>query len=579
MGFSRVLTLFFIVFSAISCAVASTPNDGGDVNYVLSDITPYRENVSTDKFFNGTTYVLEEHQDMDSFLDYEFGRLRNSYNINTVTIYGLESFGESTWNALFKALKKYDMQLVVRIEGYDSDFAFRATDADKMINRCIQLIEYCSRSENKERIAYFALNVPVDDPVVQKNAGGLNTSKWKNAQLVFVKAFVEKMRKTTSALGFSDAAMYLSVFYGWDNTFDIPSYAEAGADGYFINNYSYPKRGVPNSSMSDGDIINADRLSISMKRYKSQYENSPVVMEWGFHTVDYNNGMVPNQTAGVVQDLETKQRAMKATVDFYQDNWEMVRGCLYFGFNLLKEEGNPPSVMDWCLYYPSQEGTRAIDAMLEGATLTSSFGEFVALLDKDGSSFSISSIYTLQMISIEYRSTEPATIEIRTDGRLKKTVVLPASEEFVSVGIPVVGAEGQKLSLIKISGGALMVKTVKTYPVLEAELGENAKVETFKSNSNTSFSCVNDKSSPLIFRGTRGGETLTICYRAESSVFLNIQINSKKASVLLPESESFVEKTFNVEIPKDANIAFFTDGKERLDVDYVYMAGIPGVAR
>lgn len=74
----------------------------------------------------------------------------------------------------------------------------------------------------------------------QKLEGGINGEQSKQRQVEYAGAFVKRMRETTASYGFTDAQLYLSVFYGWDNSFKTPSYVSSGADGYFMNNYSYP---------------------------------------------------------------------------------------------------------------------------------------------------------------------------------------------------------------------------------------------------------------------------------------------------------------------------------------------------
>ena len=93
-----------------------------------------------------------------------------------------------------------------------------------------------------------------------------------------------------SRRGFTDAQMYLSIFYGWDNSFKVPSYASAGADGYFMNNYTYPKNdnNIPDETASDADLINRARLSISVSKFLKDYPDKPLVVEFGFHTLEYN---------------------------------------------------------------------------------------------------------------------------------------------------------------------------------------------------------------------------------------------------------------------------------------------------
>ena len=105
---------------------------------------------------------------------------------------------------------------------------------------------------------------------------------------------------------------------------------------------------------SDDTLINKLRLAVSVNKYRSQYAGKPLVMEFGFHTMEYNDGKKPNQTAGLVANKAAKQRAIKATIAYYRTVPEF-RGALYFGYNLYKKEGNPAAVMDWTLQYPDDE--------------------------------------------------------------------------------------------------------------------------------------------------------------------------------------------------------------------------------
>ena len=122
-----------------------------------------------------------------------------------------------------------------------------------------------------------------------------------------------------------------------------------------MNNYSYPRNDrVPDETASDDTLINKLRLAVSVNKYRSQYAGKPLVMEFGFHTMEYNDGKKPNQTAGLVANKAAKQRAIKATIAYYRTVPEF-RGALYFGYNLYKKEGNPAAVMDWTLQYPDDE--------------------------------------------------------------------------------------------------------------------------------------------------------------------------------------------------------------------------------
>lgn len=103
--------------------------------------------------------------------------MRYCYNINMVNLYGWNGFdsGDSTANkdALFAELKRLGMKVVVRIEAYNaSSFAFRESDLEYVFNTYNKLIAYVCAPERREQVAYFSLNMPVDDGAVHKNLGG-----------------------------------------------------------------------------------------------------------------------------------------------------------------------------------------------------------------------------------------------------------------------------------------------------------------------------------------------------------------------------------------------------------------------
>ena len=274
---------------------------------------------------------------------------------NTVNFYGLER-ANANWDDLFAALDRLRMQAVVRIEDYSAGFSFSAqADVPDVLGRYQALLDYVCAEEHRRAVAYFALNMPVDDGRVTGPLGGVNSPECRRRQVEYAAALVSAMRMETHRRGFSTARLYLSVFYGWDNTYDVPSYQPAGADGYFLNNYSYPAvdRRAPALPCADTELINQARLSVAVEKYRSQYPGMPLMVEFGFHTLEYNHGRWPGQTAGLVSDRPAKEQAIRATLAYY-DTVPEYQGYLYFGYNLYKEEGEPPAVMDWALRYPQE---------------------------------------------------------------------------------------------------------------------------------------------------------------------------------------------------------------------------------
>lgn len=302
----------------------------------------------------GATLALNENSPQQADLCGLLEQMKRD-GFNTVNIYGLEQ-APAGWQSLFAALDRLQMQAVVRIEDYSAGFSFSAQeDVPDVLSRYQAMLDWVCTPDHRSRVAYFALNMPVDDGRVTGPLGGVNSPECRRRQAEYAAALVSAMRMETHRRGFSTAKLYLSVFYGWDNTYDLPSYAESGADGYFLNNYSYPAvdRKAPALPCADAELINLPRLSVAVEKYRSQYPGMPLIVEFGFHTLEYNHGQWPGQTAGLVYDRPSKERAIRATLDYYATVPEF-EGYLYFGYNLYKEEGQPPAVMDWALRYPEE---------------------------------------------------------------------------------------------------------------------------------------------------------------------------------------------------------------------------------
>lgn len=358
-----LILCFFLPLLIMSCDLNFINIGESDVTVPEEKdvLTPYDKAYSPDEFFCGATFEVPSDA---SSIYAELKVAKEYYNLNTITVYGLENLPRTTRSTLYSSLRSLGMKIAVRIESYDSSFAFTESDAEKVAANYGNLVSEVCSAENRDILAYFAVNMPVDDGRVQSNAGGLNTQKWKNAQSVYAKKIISLLREITKKAGYPEAPLYLSVFYGWNNDFQIPSYASAEADGYFMNNYSYPKNynfddyssnayeNLPSADWSWSDLINATRLKTSMDKFKSQYGTSvPLVMEWGIHTAEYNDRKATQQSAGLVKDLDAKRKALSATYDFYTGNYQFVKGFMYFGYNLYKKEGSPSAVMDWCLKY------------------------------------------------------------------------------------------------------------------------------------------------------------------------------------------------------------------------------------
>jgi hypothetical protein len=349
-----------IVLSVLVFGTATAPAAGAATGY-RGNMTPYQSLVATDHFVQAAVFDLSREPDTGPQLASDLRTIRDADHVNTINVYGLESWDAAGSSArkdrLFAALTSLQLKLIVRLERYDtSQFAFTVADLDYVFNCYGPLLRYLSASGRSDRVAYFALNMPVDDPGVGQRLGGINSALSKQRQQQYAQAFVSRLRSTLQQDGFAGPRAYLGVFYGWDNSYDLPSYAQAQPDGYFLSNYSYPGATVPDESASTADLINQSRLQIAASRFTNQYGSASVVVEYGFHTVEFNNGTPPSQTAGLVATIAAKQKALTATTAFYRANFATVTGTSYFGYNLMKQEGSPPAVLDWALNYATATG-------------------------------------------------------------------------------------------------------------------------------------------------------------------------------------------------------------------------------
>lgn len=289
-------------------------------------LTPYPP-----PFLNGATLDVRPDTDIPDLID-----LASRHHIDTVTVYGLEGWAPARRRTLIDTLADYRMGLIPRVEAYNPEtFAFTPADATDVVRRHAALLGWIAHRSVRRHVPYISVNMPVDDGRVSDRLGGRGP-RWAAAQVDYATAVTAAVRWVTGAV-----PVYLGLFYGWDNTYDLPSYAPAGADGYALTNYSYPGPDL-------GDVINAPRLAVAANRAAGRYPGMPMVVEYGFQTM---NGRLapPGQTAGLVADVAAKRRALALTTRFYRDLYPQVRGTMYFGLNVVKEEGDPPSPIDFTL--------------------------------------------------------------------------------------------------------------------------------------------------------------------------------------------------------------------------------------
>lgn len=360
-----LLSLTFFCLAGCNLEVADDPSSAVTDNLGYSTVmTPYTQWRAPGEYYAGATFDLSATGRSLTRIADEL-QLMKSLNINTITVYGLENESEYMLDNLFSMLRNLGMKIVVRIEAYDSrTFRFSQSDAHTVFNHYKDLIDYVSDSSRRGQVAYFALNMPVDDGNVTSKFGG-QTDEWRTAQVTYATELVRLMREHLEDVGFGSASLYLSVHYGWDNTYELLSYEPAGADGYFINCYSYPylhggprpeDKHIPTVDDPVETLIDVDQIDKCMSLYMSQYQRedgsyAPLVMEFGFHTMEANGGNPTAQTAGLVFDKAAKEKAMQGTISYYDSEYPFVEGAMYFGYNQYKREGEDNAMMDWTLVY------------------------------------------------------------------------------------------------------------------------------------------------------------------------------------------------------------------------------------
>lgn len=577
----KIISLALTLLMAAGAATGVMAADEGATGVM----TPYAESADPNSFWNGATFELQRTENTNEWITRELERMSERYHINTVTIYGLENFDDAGSDEykthLFNELKRLDMRAVVRIESYDAEnFAFTKEDAAKVMESHRALVQFVSKPENRDQVDYFALNMPVDDGTVQANLGGVNSETSKKNQVTYAEEIVRLMREETAACGFEDAKMFLSVFYGWDNTYDIPSYASAGADGYFINNYSYPEGKIPTAEDDDATLINADRLSISMETYRSQYGDAPVVIECGFHTMEYNGGAATNQTAGLVADVAAKRKAMRAMVEFYQQNYPEVRGILYFGYNLFKEEGNPPTVMDWSLEYPTRDTMPAAEGLPENGAKSvedaSSLNGWVVELPAAEDGLTFTECPPVQQLVIRYRADQDAELGLYSGGQLKKTVTLPASSDYTELGVLLTVVEDYDLTLQAENAAGLRIDQVLLLEDMQAEYARlTGSAQAQEDEDASRGGCVTGLSGgEVAYDSSRGGEVISITYRCDEDSVLTLRSGSQQFALDLAASKDYTTLEAQIGLAPGASFSLSSD-QESFALDGVQLTGAP----
>jgi hypothetical protein len=321
-------------------------------------MTPYPAGAGAGRFLHGATLTLRPG-DLSptgtAALASRLRTMRDHHRIDTVSVYGMETWdaggGSQEKDTFFDLLAGLGMRVVVRLEGYDGErFAFSPDDVNRLRADYGPLIRYVAAPHRRDLVGYLGINMPLDDPGVQRRLGGIDSPLLAARQPAYATAAVAAVRRLLAGERAGDVEVYLGVFYGWDNGYRPPPYRSAGADGYVLTSYSYPAGPIAGPGAPDAELINERRLRDTMRRFVGQYgPTAPVVVEYGFQTAAHHGGRQPDQTAGLVADRAAKWRALGATTRFYCTTYPAVRGTMYFGFNVYSTEGNPPAVLDFAL--------------------------------------------------------------------------------------------------------------------------------------------------------------------------------------------------------------------------------------
>ncbi len=559
-----------------------------------NSMSPYTEAADPDTFYNGATFVIDSvstGETPEAFITRELEAMQTYYHINTINIYGLEGQSDAVKEHLFAELKRLNMRIVVRIESYSGSFAFQVEDLEWIIDYYGKLLDFVCQPDNQAQVAYFSLNMPVDDGSVTSRIGGVNSEECKSRQVSYTAAFVQRMRQETETHGFTDAKMFLSIFYGWDNTYQLPSYADAGADGYFINNYSYPARtGVYPDATADADtLINAKRLAISLDHFQEMYPGMPLVVESGFHTLEYNNWVPTNQTAGLVYDRAAKAAAVRAAVNFYQQNYpDVMRGMLYFGFNLFKQEGNPAAVMDWALNHAPQGFAQAEDAYYTGsaaATADENAEGSVAVQMNAGDGITWYNCRKVSQVGVRYRCEEAAQLRVLVNGQEKQILALPASAEYTTVYFGQSVTEGGRIQLVSLTEN-LLLDSVALNKYAEAETGILAGGATVTFDDEASglhaVTGLNGAADSVTLQNVRGANKIKLLFKAVGDSAVRVTADGQSVEVALPASNEdevgYDEAIVEINVPSGAALTVSgLAGQVRLDAVDFSGVGTPSV--
>lgn len=558
--------------------------------YEESDFVSLYEN--PDGFISGSTLIFNHDINFRDRLSIDLKRMREKFYVNTVGVYDLINMNAEDRDFFFQELRKNEQKVVVRIENYDaSAFCFdKDEDVDWVMNYYEPLLSYLK--DHLEEIAYFAINMPVDDETVANNfTQGRNDPEWADNQVSYADEIVKQLRAYFAP---DDVTLYISVFYGWDYTYPTPSYVDISnpADGYFLNNYVYPTDGVIQDETAElSELINQNRLQQAMDLFMSQYPDAPKIIEYGFHTLEFNNGKPNTQTAGLVQNAAAKSKALKAITNYYKNGTSQIegedksfgfRGSLYFAQNLYKEEGNPLVLNDWALDYPNQGITEAEDesSVLYYGGVTPE--DTVVKLTQTGNGIGFFNLREGEILRIKYSADTDGTITPYINGAKQEKITYTQGEDqflYVNSSIPLQGS----VDLRRESGdGEIWIDSIYVYDKYEAEIGAYQSAERIQNDSNASGEQsvkLNSEYSTLEYEHVKEGTKLILGYGSDSDGALELYINDVLSQTVPFEATiedgilGYEEKELSVYIPEDAKITW-KQKEGNVFFDYMQVKGV-----
>jgi len=530
-------------------------------------LTPYDAAKYTDLYtdpggsITGATYIFNPTVDWQRRMAFDFAQMRR-VGVNTVGLYNLVQMTDVDRDALFAELERNRLKAVIRIEWYDRQtFSFSTADAGKVlryynsddqVHGYTALLTYLIRRGRLADVAYFAVNMPVDDGMVSSHfvtsqyPDGRNNPQWAASQPPYADRLLADLRNIVGT-----ADLYLSVFYGWEQTYPTPSYAGIThpADGYFLNNYSYPVSSPADENSSVSDRLNVPRLRSAMDRIIGQYGDAPKVIEYGFHTLAFNDGVIPDQTAGLVRTVAAKRQALAETTDYYRDPAFHVRGTLYFAENLFKPEGNPPATMDWALGTPTAEA-QAEDvwatqyyqngtvASAEPVADSSAWGGAAVTLRSAGAALVFYNLAGASVAQLRYRAAQATGLLMSVNGATPRTLKLPAAGDWSTFTFPVdVPLQGAVTLQRPASGAAVTIDWLGGKPDNEAELADRTgatPVAVPAASRGEALMMPAGQTSTLTIDPFRGGTRMQIRYAAASPATLRLANGGSATTVDLP---------------------------------------------